>query len=375
MRRRKYGPGLRTANQIRSVREITSTTSSAKAKACVQSTGAKTCVVSAIVISYNTAQLTRSCLIALQQSIDLESAEVIVVDNNSKDESVAMIRMEFPYVRVIENKRNLGFGAANNLAMAAATGEFFLLVNSDAVVGEGAVERMIEMMQEQPKAGAVVPQLLNADGTLQRSVWRYPSPLRIWADAFWLPKLFPENAVLGDFRSWAHDAKQKVEWAIGACLMVRRSVFEEIGGFDERFFMYAEETDWQKCMTAAGWEVWLTPDAKVIHLGGGSGKGYATVTEQFYHSQDLYLLKHYGWAGLIAARLAIFIGSFARAFIWLFCRASIDGSVEDYNKNRRHRCWLGWRAASRWKSIFRAREHWTDDSGRQTTRKARCFTL
>ncbi len=281
-------------------------------------------VVSVVIVSYNTRAMTLDCLAALYADLGGTPAEVFVVDNDSADGSPAAVRATFPAAAVIDMGRNAGFGAANNVAMARARGEFLLLLNSDAFVKPGAVAAMVECLRRRPRAAAVGPRLLNGDGSLQRSCWRFPSPGRAWLESLWIAGLFGPDRAAGDYRRWPHDAERPVDWVIGACLTVRRAAFEQVGGFDEQFFMYAEETDWQRRMRQAGWEVVLSPDAVVTHLGGASGATDKVGTRRlFFQSQDRYLRKHHGTGGLVAARAASAVGSALRLVAWagwLFAR-------------------------------------------------------
>ena len=268
--------------------------------------------VSVIVVSYNTRDMTLRCLDAVFTEIGSLSAEVIVVDNASSDDSAEAIRQRFPDARVIVTENNLGFARGNNVGMSQARGRYFLLINSDAFVQSGSIGEMMGYLNSHPEMALVGPMLMNADGTLQRSCYRYPTPGRAWAENLWISAAFGLEHALGDYRKWPHDQTREVDWVIGACLMVRREVYRQIGGFDERFFMYAEETDWQLRMRKAGWKIGFTPAARVIHLGGISGKGeQKLINRHFFDSLDRYELKHHGYFGLFLLRLAMCVGSSA----------------------------------------------------------------
>lgn len=274
-------------------------------------------VVSAVVVSYNTREMTLDCLRSLYADLGDLPAEVFVVDNASSDGSAAAVRAAFPDAIVIENAENRGFGGANNQAMALARGESLLLLNSDAFVEPGAIRELVATLEGDLDAAAVGPRLLNGDGSLQLSCFRFPSPARAWIENLWLPALLPRHPVFGDYRRWAHDADREVDWVIGACVLVRRAAYEQVGGFDERFHMYAEETDWQKRMRDRGWRVLFTPRAVVTHLGGASGAAEkARVNRSFFESLDHYERKHHGAAGLVSLRLAMAVGCGLRAVGW-----------------------------------------------------------
>ena len=261
--------------------------------------------VSAVLVSYNTADLTCRSIDALKTQLDPSSDEIIVVDNASSDNTTTRLEVEHPDVRFILNPTNSGFGAANNIGMKAAKGEVFLLINTDAFVEPGAIDTLCDKMKAEPKLGVVGPRLLNEDRTLQRSCFAFPSAAQAWREALAMHYVFP------GIERWAHDTERKVDFVSGACMLVRREVFASVGGFDERFFMYSEESDWQRRITDAGWSVWFTPEAQVVHLGGGSHKG-GGIHPEFFVSVDKYQLKHSGWFGLVIFRAAMVAGLLIR---------------------------------------------------------------
>jgi hypothetical protein len=264
--------------------------------------------VSAIVISYNTRQMTLDCLQALGAALEGVNSEIMVVDNGSTDDSAAAIKEKFPQARLIARETNGGFGAANNEAMRLAKGRFFLLLNSDAFPETTAVAALLAFIQEYPRVGVVGPRLSNADGSLQVSCHPFPTPLFAWRENLWLTR---------GYSRWAHDRVRRVDFVIGACLLVRRETYEEVGGFDETFFMYSEEADWQRRMQDAGWERVFVPEARVTHLGGASGaKEEARIRRHFFESLDHYERKHHGLAGLIAFRAAMAAGCALRTVLW-----------------------------------------------------------
>ena len=271
-------------------------------------------VVSVIIISYNTCETTLRCLRELYAAMACP-AEVIVVDNASTDPSVAQIVAAFPAVKLIRNDRNAGFGSANNQGMRCASGRYFLLLNSDAFVLPGAVEALVDFLEEHPEAAMAGPRLLNADGSLQRSCFHFPTPTQAWIDNLWLTHFFPNHPAMGGFGRWDHDRERYVDFVSGACMLVRRTAYEAAGGFDEAFFMYAEETDWQRRMHTRGWLVGFTPKARVVHLGGGSGQA-ASIRRRMFESLDHYQYKHHGFAGLLSVRLAMVVGNAVRAAVW-----------------------------------------------------------
>lgn len=274
--------------------------------------------LSAIVVNYNTRQMTLDCLRTLTERLTgLERAEIFVVDNGSTDGSVETIRLAFPDVKLIENPRNLGFGAANNQAMWQASGEWILLLNSDAFPKSGAVEAMLEVLRRRPQVAVVGPRLLNTDGSLQLSCYRFPSPMRSIYENLLLTAMLPNHPIVGDYRAWRADAERDVDFVIGACMMVRKSAIDQVGLFDESFFLYAEETDWCRRFRDAGWTVTFTPAAHVTHWNGESGKQQAErVFNEFRWAAERYIRKYHGVAGLVVFRLSMMVGAVVRITVF-----------------------------------------------------------
>jgi len=271
-------------------------------------------LMSVVVVSYNTKALTLQCLESLQGDLPA-GTEVCVVDNASSDGSVCALK-QFAQgvessVQVICADRNLGFGAANNLGAASTTGEFIALVNSDAFVKAGALEGLRGYLQSTPQAAIAGPRLENADGSFQESRFAFPSPFRAWVENLGLARV---NRFLTRKRP---QTPGPVQWLSGACLMVRRAVWEEAGGFDESFFLYAEETDLQRRIAAMGWEIHWAPDFVVTHIGGSSGLAEREVVrERFFEGADRYILRYHGVSGAWLFRAATVCGAVLR---WGWC--------------------------------------------------------
>ena len=273
--------------------------------------------LSVIIVSYNTQAMTLECLRVLTDELRGIEAEIFVVDNASTDNSVPVIRGCFPAVRLLVSERNAGFGAANNLALRQALGHYLLLLNTDAFPKPGAIPELVRFLDQHPAVGVVGPRLLYQDGSLQQSCFRFTTPLYAWMENLGLTKLFRRHHGLDDYRGWDHASEREVDFVIGACLLLRREVYEQVSGFDERFFMYQEEADWQKRIRTAGWKVMFTPRAEVIHLAGSSGKDQPLrINGHFFESLDKYTLKHHGLSGFLLVRLAMLVGCSGRAFGW-----------------------------------------------------------
>jgi GT2 family glycosyltransferase len=306
--------------------------------------------ISVIIVSYNTRAMTLDCLRVLYEKLDSVNAEVWLVDNASNDGSVEAVRDAFPNVQVIANEKNGGFGAANNQAMKRARGDFFLLLNSDAFPLEGAIQTLLEYSKGHHDVAVVGPRLLNGDGSLQPSCWKFPSPMRAVVENIGLASLLPHHPHFGDYSRWAHDEERAVDFVIGACMLVRREVYEQIGGFDEEFFLYAEETDWQRRMTDKGWKIVFTPQAQVTHLGGASGASEKVkVNSHFFEGLDRYERKHHGLGGLLVLRLAMTLGCLARAVAWTLVMLARPGRRRAARSKVRMNSWLLLRQMTHWR--------------------------
>jgi len=224
--------------------------------------------LSAVTVTLNGLPWVEQCLESLA------GVETILVDHGSTDGTVERVREGFPDVRVVEQE-NRGLGAGLNAGMRAVPARYHLLINSDAwLVGE-ALERLVAFADAHGDAAVVAPRLRNPDGTLQRSVRGFPTLWRLATEYFFLRKLAPRSHALnayyaGDFD---HGSSRPVEWVMGSCFLVRRAAVDEVGMFDEDFFLFSEETDWLYRFHSAGWTVWFTSDAEAVHVGGATHGG------------------------------------------------------------------------------------------------------
>jgi N-acetylglucosaminyl-diphospho-decaprenol L-rhamnosyltransferase len=261
--------------------------------------------VAIVVVTYNAQPWIGRCLESVR------GYETVVVDHGSSDGTPELVRERFPEVRVVEQE-NRGVGAGWNRGMreAGARAAWFLLLNSDAWVLEDAVERLRAFGEERPLAAVAGPRLLNPDGTVQRSVRGFPTVWRLATEFFFLRKLAPRSQALNAFYagSFGHDEAREVEWLMGACLLVRRAVVDEVGGLDEAFFMFNEESDWQYRMRRAGREVWFCPEAEVVHVGGGSTKReWDRMFAEQVRSHVRFIRKHHGERAATLARILLVV--------------------------------------------------------------------
>lgn len=230
--------------------------------------------LSVIVVSWNTCALLRRSLQSLFADISGIEAEVFVVDNASRDGSAVMVAGEFPQARLIANSDNYGFAKANNQAMKEAKGRYVLLLNPDTEVQPGAIKHLIKFLDEHKEAGIVAPQLLNSDGSIQRSCRAFPTFAGMFFELIGMSKMFPNNKTFGHYKmlDFDHETLCQVDQPEGACLLLRREVIEQVGMLDEGYFMLFEEVDWCYRIKQAGWQIWFDPQAKVVHHYGQSIK-------------------------------------------------------------------------------------------------------
>lgn len=247
--------------------------------------------ISFIIVNRNTAHLLSRCIEHIYYSKLDDTFEIIVVDNGSEDDSVKVVRSEYPKVTVIEAGRNLGFAAANNLACKQAVGETLLLVNTDAFLESECAGRLCENLRNDPMVGMVGPQLLNPDGTRQTSFEIPPSLATEILNRSLLKRIFP-GKYLG--RHTVYSGPTEVEALIGAVMAIKRTAFDQIGGFDEDYFFFLEETDLAVRMRRAGWKVVHEPRAAAVHFQGGTAKKYHSAARiEFYRSRYKFFGKNY----------------------------------------------------------------------------------
>jgi GT2 family glycosyltransferase len=248
------------------------------------------------------------------------SFEVIVVDQESLDHSAEMVEERFPEANLVRQKPNLGFAGGNNVAYRHARGRYFLLLNSDTVVRPGWLTELVRYADAHPRAGLVAPRLLNPDGSLQYSCRRFPS---LGAGLFRhtpLEWLLPKNPYTQDYlmQEWDHSSPRQVDWLSGACLLARREMIDEIGGLDDRYFMYFEDVDWARRAHNAGWEVHYVPEPVVLHeIGKSSDRRPKRMIVMHHESAYRYFCEHGRLGRTRVGRAVLAAGLAARAALTL----------------------------------------------------------
>ena len=279
--------------------------------------------VSIVIVNWNTRELLRACLSSIPRTIHggngpdaaFHQIEVIVVDNGSHDGSVEMVAREFPYVQLLINERNVGFAAANNLALRTAHGRYLLLLNSDTVVRPSAIEAMVAHMDAHLELGAVGPRLLNADGSLQLSAHDFP---RLDHDAVMLLEVKHWPLIGNVVRRVAqrtygpqHEQTRTVDWVSGACLMLRREALRQVGVLDEAYFFFFEESDLCYRLSERRWRTAFLADAEVIHMGGQSrDRAPAASLVWYYRGLLRYYRLHSSQRRYALVRIGVLIGTF-----------------------------------------------------------------
>jgi GT2 family glycosyltransferase len=275
--------------------------------------------LSVIILSWNTKEDLQRCLASVETSLmgreraavgagasrpgpgaldagGENSVEVIVVDNDSSDGSPQMVREQYPWVDLIESGKNLGFAGGNNLALRRAKGRHLLLLNPDTIVHGDALMALVRFAGRTPDAGIVGSKLLNRDGSLQPSCRRFPTLANGFFRETPLGKLFPNNKYNREYlmSDFDHSKPSVVDWVTGASLLIRRECYEQLGDWDENFFMYCEDVDYCYRAYRAGWKVYYCPDSVITHLGGQSSDKAVTAMLVARHQSMFYFFrKHY----------------------------------------------------------------------------------
>lgn len=231
-------------------------------------------MVSVLIVSWNTRDLLRACLISLQEHLRNVEHEVIVIDCASSDESAHMVASEFSDVKLTASQENLGFAQGNNLAFSQASGEWIWLLNPDTEIFEGAAQTLISFLEDNSRAGGVASALIDArDGHFQRSCRTFPTPAALWCEASGLARFFARSKRFGFYKmGWfSHRKRRQVEQPMASSFLLRREAIDSIGElFDSRFPIFFNDVDLCWRLIQKGWEIWYEPSAHVKHWGGAS---------------------------------------------------------------------------------------------------------
>jgi N-acetylglucosaminyl-diphospho-decaprenol L-rhamnosyltransferase len=286
--------------------------------------------LSVIIVSYNTRELLRGCLGSVLADVGpgLEY-EVIVVDNASADGSVAMIRDSFAQVRLLANSQNRGFAASNNQAIRQSSGQYVILLNPDTLVRKGALASLMAALEERRDAGVVGPKLLFPDGSFQHSAFTFPTLAMILLDFFPLHYRLLDSGINGRYPRHLYERAEPfpIDHPLGAALMVRRAVIDEVGLLDESFFMYCEEIDWCLRIKEAGWRILCVPRAEIVHHVGQSTRQFRDeMYVELHRSRYRLYQKHYGAGFRRVARWLVALGVWSQGLRarWAAARGHLD---------------------------------------------------
>lgn len=261
--------------------------------------------LSVIIVNFNTAPFLKECLTSVEENKGDLHLEIVVVDNNSRDYSVEMIKKHFPQVKLMVNSENLGFARGVNQALNLAKGRYFLLLNPDANVLPGALRCMVDFMDQNKDVALSGVQLLNPNGTKQNSIANFPTLAQELFNKSLLRILFPKKY---PSKYQEYTSPIEVESVIGACMIVRPEAVKDVGQLDPEYFLFLEETDWCYRMRKKGWKIYHLPQFKVIHQQGQSlidlkFKGRI----EYYRSYFRFFKKNYGGLRYIFLRTIVFV--------------------------------------------------------------------
>ena len=268
--------------------------------------------LSVVIVNYNVRQFLENSLTSILRAMEGLKGEVFVVDNASDDGSVEMVRAKFPIVCLIQNKENLGFARANNIALKRATGKHLLLINPDTIVQEDTFHVMLKFFSETPDAGLAGCKILNPDGTAQHGARRsFPTPWVAFTKIFGLSALFPKSKLFGKYNLsyLSPDETYEVDALSGSFMMITRDAYERVGGLDETFYMYGEDLDWCFRVFRAGFKVYYVHTTKIIHFKGESTRR-SNIDEirTFYSAMQIFVQKHFSSSFVVEMILTLAIG-------------------------------------------------------------------
>lgn len=304
-----------------------------------------------VVVSFNTREMTLACLRSIFAQTARTPFDVIVVDNQSLDCSADAIEEEFGgRVTLIRSTVNLGFAGANNLAARRAKGDFLLLLNPDTVVLDRAIDRLLAFAEEHPAAGIWGGRTVFADGSLNpSSCWRRPTLWSLLCQASGLSSLFRRSSVFNPeaMGGWKRDTVREVDIVTGCFLLIRRSLWERLGGFDPAFFMYGEEADLCLRARALGIRPIVTPEATIVHHGGASETVRADKMVRLLQAKVLLIRRHWPMGRREAGAMLLRLWPFTRMWAWRFAAAfGASGGLPT------------------WREVWRRRAEWCRSEGR-----------
>lgn len=298
--------------------------------------------VSVVIVNWNTRDLLLDCIKSLYSETRSSSLQIIVVDNASEDGSADAVAEAFPDVTLIRNDINVGFSRANNQGLAVAEGRYLCLVNSDVKALDGVIDLMRAYLEAHPDIGALAPRTIGADLRLRRNCRDYPTLRNEASQALYLDRLFPSvRAFRGrTLQDYDYQTPSDIEVLSGCFLMVPRRVWQVVGGLDERFFIYAEDTDWCRRISEAGWRVVYFPPAQAIHYGGSSsGVERIRFDQERIRANLQYWRKHEGAVRTTAYWGLQLVGTALRATGWSLASVARQADGREQARTAARRYW------------------------------------
>ena len=321
--------------------------------------------LSIIIVNWNSVDFTRACIASIRANVRDLDYEVIVVDNASQDDTRCLLSGKLPSLKLVHSPINVGFAGANNLGVLHSSGNKLLFLNPDTLVLGDAIQKMVARLASSSEIAAVGCRLLNRDLSLQTScVQPFPTILNQVFALDWIQRRWPRWSLLG-IRSLSEDADgiHEVEVVSGACLMVKRDVFETVGGFSTEYFLYAEEADLCYCIRRTGWKVCHVGDASVVHFGGESSKSNGSTFSDVVMRESVFKLlrKFRGRTYAYLYRAALLLSAMLRLTV-LAPLLLVPSSV--MNRASTLRAFRKWRSIASW---CLALEGWTHNLGKRST--------
>ncbi len=303
--------------------------------------------ISVIIVSYNTRKLTLQCLESLYRETTNVNFETILVDNTSKDDSASAVAEKYPQVRVIALKENIGFARANNLASKSARGRYLLLLNPDTVIINNAVEKILVFAQQNQKAGIWGGRTIFSDGSMNPTCcYGEMTPWSLFCRAIGLAAVFPNSTLFNPecFGSWQYDSVRKVSIVTGCFMLIRTSVWKQLGGFDPLFFMYGEEVNF--CLRAGklGYRPMFSPAAEIIHYGGASEALQVNRWEKVFRAKAAIIRLHWPQRSIGFGMAMLLAWSASRAAIMTILSALAPTKFTAQKK--------------KWTQVWRKRKEW-----------------
>ena len=288
--------------------------------------------LSVIILNYNVRYFLEQCVLSVQKALESIDGEIIVVDNNSQDDSCEMMKLRFPNVKLIQNKENLGFPKGNNMAVAQAKGDYICILNPDTVVAEDTFEKVLNFAQKQINLGIIGVKLIDGTGHfLPESKRGIPTPFVAFTKISSLYKIFPKSKLFGRYYAEYLDENETGKAAIfvGAFMVLKRELYNEIGGFDENCFMYSDDIDLSYQVLKQGKSNYYFHETSVIHYKGESTIKDETYMKRFQEAMDFFYKKHFKMAIVFSVfmKLGILFFSFAKMFQ---AQAKIKKTVNSY---------------------------------------------